>query len=878
MNEVIMEFRQNYTYGYIVEYIPENHTRCSSWILVPGENLWLHTTRGVIYIIAMLYIFLGIAIVSDLFMSSIEVITSQKKTVYKWDEERQERIAKEVMVWNETVANLTLLALGSSAPEILLATIENVLRLGDQSGEKNLGTFTIVGSAAFNLLMITSVCISSLPNDKVKKIKTFGVFITTSIWSLWAYIWMYIVTAFISPGVVTIWEAWVTFLYFPAFVLHAYAQDNGWWICKRKKQSPTIITEDPPSVGMRVVHHTNVHAAMHAGKMQRVPSETSDDGRSVVITCTEIEPTSGNRVLTARRSGHEPQAFARARSASVQSSSSHASLRFRHAAFNVLLGRRKTTRRHSAGQIEHVYIGDDCQGYFLFASEKYSIFEGGGVLEVDVLFARALQIPDRKKARSNDIVVQNSTSADAIPNCHQKKSPKSTDSINLGTGLVSVDYETRESSAKAGVDFRPITGTLVFREDEYRKQISVDILSDGYTTNTIDFFLILKNPSGNAGLGDPSVAHIVVIGRHEPGEFLFESAYCHADMKKGSVTAIVHREGGFDSTVSVQYQTMDGTACGGNELGSGVDYIATKDVLTFADGEITKAITIDVNMDVKICKNFIIVLSNPDNGARIGERSAVVCFMNNDELAVRLGEAIEESEEESMSWFEQITSAMEVGGDVDMATKAELMWYDYILHFLTFFWKVIIALLPPTSYCNGWVTFISSLTAIGVLTAFVEQLGNLLGCVVGLKQSVTGITIIALGTSLPDTFASRTAAKHDSNADAAIGNITGSNSVNVFLGLGLPWVICSMYYTIKGESFLVTNNNLASSVTLFTICGVICITLLVLRRLIVGGELGGSWCVSRMCSLFLFLLWVTYICIIGAKSYDVKILPWLDVL
>lgn len=248
MNEVIMEFRQNYTYGYIVEYIPENHTRCSSWILVPGENLWLHTTRGVIYIIAMLYIFLGIAIVSDLFMSSIEVITSQKRTVYKWDEERQERIAKEVMVWNETVANLTLLALGSSAPEILLATIENVLRLGEQSGEKNLGTFTIVGSAAFNLLMITSVCISSLPNDKVKKIKTFGVFITTSIWSLWAYIWMYIVTAFITPGVVTIWEAWVTFLYFPAFVLHAYAQDNGWWICKRKKQSPTIVTEDPPSV------------------------------------------------------------------------------------------------------------------------------------------------------------------------------------------------------------------------------------------------------------------------------------------------------------------------------------------------------------------------------------------------------------------------------------------------------------------------------------------------------------------------------------------------------------------------------------------------------------------------------------------------------
>lgn len=39
---------------------------------------------------------------------------------------------------------------------------------------------------------------------------------------------------------------------------------------------------------------------------------------------------------------------------------------------------------------------------------------------------------------------------------------------------------------------------------------------------------------------------------------------------------------------------------------------------------------------------------------------------------------------------------------------------------------------------------------------------------------MTGITIIALGTSLPDTFASRTAARQDEYADAAIGNVTGN--------------------------------------------------------------------------------------------------------
>lgn len=44
----------------------------------------------------------------------------------------------------------------------------------------------------------------------------------------------------------------------------------------------------------------------------------------------------------------------------------------------------------------------------------------------------------------------------------------------------------------------------------------------------------------------------------------------------------------------------------------------------------------------------------------------------------------------------------------------------------------------------------------------------------GLKNSVSGITIIAIGTSLPDTFASRSAALQDIGADASIGNITGN--------------------------------------------------------------------------------------------------------
>ena len=51
-----------------------------------------------------------------------------------------------------------------------------------------------------------------------------------------------------------------------------------------------------------------------------------------------------------------------------------------------------------------------------------------------------------------------------------------------------------------------------------------------------------------------------------------------------------------------------------------------------------------------------------------------------------------------------------------------------------------------------------------------------MSCEIGLKVSFTGITITALGTSLPDTT-SRTVALHDKYADAAVGNVTGQSAV-----------------------------------------------------------------------------------------------------
>lgn len=75
--------------------------------------------------------------------------------------------------------------------------------------------------------------------------------------------------------------------------------------------------------------------------------------------------------------------------------------------------------------------------------------------------------------------------------------------------------------------------------------------------------------------------------------------------------------------------------------------------------------------------------------------------------------------------------------------------FDYVMHFLTVFWKVLFACVPPTEYCNGWACFIVSIMIIGMLTAVIGDLASHFGCTIGLKDSVTAVVFVAFGTSVP---------------------------------------------------------------------------------------------------------------------------------
>lgn len=207
--------------------------KCSDQgVLLPAINeyTWSIGVRAFFYLLGILWCFLGMAIVADVFMCGIEKITSRTKSIQIPDPEKKGDFQEvEVKVWNDTVANLTLMAFGTSAPEILLSVIDIV---GKNFHPGELGPATIVGSAAFNLLCITAICIMCIPSGQVRRLDNIHVYAVTTFFSMFAYIWLIIVLLLISPGVIESWETVITLLLFPLLILAAYLVDKK--VCCRK--------------------------------------------------------------------------------------------------------------------------------------------------------------------------------------------------------------------------------------------------------------------------------------------------------------------------------------------------------------------------------------------------------------------------------------------------------------------------------------------------------------------------------------------------------------------------------------------------------------------------------------------------------------------
>uniref|UniRef100_A0A8C1WSS0 Solute carrier family 8 member 1a n=1 Tax=Cyprinus carpio TaxID=7962 RepID=A0A8C1WSS0_CYPCA len=845
--------------------------------------------RATVYFVGMVYMFLGVSIIADRFMASIEVITSQEKEI-TIKKPNGETTTTTVRIWNETVSNLTLMALGSSAPEILLSVVE-VCGHNFDAGE--LGPNTIVGSAAFNMFVIIGFCVSVIPEGEHRKVKHLRVFFVTATWSIFAYTWLYLILAVISPGIVEIWEGLLTLFFFPICVLFAWVADRRLLIYKYmykryrvgKQRGMIIETEGEPEL------QSKADIEMDGGMLNSHGDEFLDG--TVDTEDKDMEEDEARRemarILKELKQKHpekEMEKLVELANYHVLNQQQKSRAFYRCQATRLMTGAGNILKKHAADQARkalgnHELRSDvsdnDISSKIFFDPGTYQCLENCGTVALNVV------------RRGGDL-----------------------------TSTVSVEYRTEDGTANAGSDYQFTEGVIVFKPGETEKEIRVDIIDDDIFEEDEHFLVHLSNvkvisegtDNGKganhvdtlASLGLPSTATVTIFDDDHAGIFTFEEPIVHVSESIGMMEVKVARTSGARGVVVIPYKTNEGTAKGGGE-----DFEDTHGVLEFQNDEISKTIKVKILDHEEYDKhaNFFIELQEPEWRRRgwteDGEEENLtkkekderrIAEMGRPTLGehVKLEVIIEESYEfkstvdklikktnlallvGTNSWRDQFVDAITVssGDDDDDECGEEKMpsCFDYVMHFLTVFWKVLFAFVPPTDYWNGWACFIVSIIVIGILTAFIGDLASHFGCTIGLKDSVTAVVFVALGTSVPDTFASKVAAIQDQYADASIGNVTGSNAVNVFLGIGLAWSIAAIFHQAHGEYFRVDPGTLAFSVTLFTIFAFICVAVLMYRRRPeIGGELGGPQTPKILTTTLFFSLWLMYIIFSSMEAY-----------
>ncbi|XP_023208562.1 sodium/calcium exchanger 3 isoform X1 [Xiphophorus maculatus] len=873
----------------------KGNSKCQTGIILPiwypeDPSMGDKIARVIVYFVAMIYMFLGVSIIADRFMAAIEVITSQEREIVI-KRPNGETTTTTIRVWNETVSNLTLMALGSSAPEILLSVIE-VCGHEFKSGE--LGPSTIVGSAAFNMFVIIGLCVSVIPQGEVRKVKHLRVFFVTAGWSIFAYIWLYMILAVFSPNVVQVWEGLVTLSFFPICVLLAWVADRRLLFYKfmhkkyrtDKHRGVIIETETERSKGIemdgKMVNSHFMDGSATSNLIGLIESKEVDESRRDMI-----------RILKDLKQKHPEKDLDQLVEMANYYALSHQQKSrafYRIQATRMMTGAGNILKKHVAEQAKksasvqevHVEEPEEYVSRIAFEPAAYQCLENCGA---------AILTITRKGGDVNKTIY--------------------------------LDYKTEDGSANAGADYEFTEGTVVFKPGEIIKEISIGIIDDDIFEEDEHFFVRLNNlrvletedevlsanslPYPKAILGFPTVATVTILDDDHSGIFTFESSSVHVSESIGIMEVKVLRTSGARGTVIVPYRTVEGLAKGGGE-----DFEDTYGELEYKNDETCKFVHVKIIDDEEYekNKNFFLELAEPRMVDMSLQKALLLAddvpdrkLTSDEEEAKRIAEMgkpvlgehprleviIEESYEfkstvdklikktnlalvvGTNSWREQFMEAITVSADEDEEDTGEERLpscFDYVMHFLTVFWKVLFACVPPTDYLNGWACFVVSIVIIGLLTAVIGDLASHFGCTIGLKDSVTAVVFVALGTSVPDTFASKVAAVQDTYADASIGNVTGSNAVNVFLGIGMAWSVAAIYWHMKGKPFVVEAGSLAFSVTLFTIFAFLAVSVLLYRRRAhIGGELGGPRGHRLATSAIFFSLWFLYILFSSLEAY-----------
>jgi len=112
------------------------------------------------------------------------------------------------------------------------------------------------------------------------------------------------------------------------------------------------------------------------------------------------------------------------------------------------------------------------------------------------------------------------------------------------------------------------------------------------------------------------------------------------------------------------------------------------------------------------------------------------------------------------------------------------------------------------------------------------------GCVLGVPSDVMGLTVGSIGTSLPNLFASMLVARQGL-ANMAVSNAFGSNVFNIFIALGVPWLVQTALIA-PGEPYPVPSASINSTILILAGFLMLFIIIMIVVKAEIGKRVGYS--------------------------------------
>lgn len=150
---------------------------------------------------------------------------------------------------------------------------------------------------------------------------------------------------------------------------------------------------------------------------------------------------------------------------------------------------------------------------------------------------------------------------------------------------------------------------------------------------------------------------------------------------------------------------------------------------------------------------------------------------------------------------------------------------------------------PPIRYY--YMVFFISIIFIALLSWILVESAVVISHILQVPEVVIALTVLAVGTSVPDMISSVIVAKQG-RGGMAFSNAVGSNIFDIAIGLGLPWLVIM---AIRSETIPVIRENLIVSV-IFLFASVLAIIIILIIN---------KWSIAKKSGIVLMSLYLVYI-------------------